>query len=67
MIINAKKTKSLLITGKRLGDKLAAQILTLRSDNEIIEQATSQKLLGVIIDQELNFDKHIDELLKKLG
>ena len=36
IIINAKKTKSLLITGKRLGDKLAAQTLTLRTDNEII-------------------------------
>ena len=68
MIINTKKTKSFLITGKRSGDKLAAQTLTVRTNvNAIIEQVTSQKLLGVIIDQELAFDKHIDELLKKLG
>ena len=66
MVINAKKTKFLLITGKRLGDKLAAQTLTVRTDDKIIEQMTSQKLLGVILDEGLTFDKHIDELLKKL-
>ena len=46
---------------------LATKTLSLQSDNEDIEQVNFQKLLGVTIDQELTFDKHVDELTKKLG
>ncbi|CAB4039723.1 Hypothetical predicted protein [Paramuricea clavata] len=67
MIINAKKTKSMLVTGKRLAKKLPTKILSLQSENEDIEQVHFQKLLGVTIDQELTFDKHVEELSKKLG
>ena len=67
MIINVRKTKSMLVTGKRLTKKLATKTLSLQLDNEDIEQVNFQKLLGVTVDQELTFDKHVDELSKKLG
>ena len=67
MIINVRKTKSMLFTGKRLTKKLATKTLSLQLDNEDIEQVNFQKLLGVTVDQELTFDKHVDELSKKLG
>ena len=67
MIINARKTKSMLVAGKRLAKNLATKTLSLQSDNEDIEQVNFQKLLGVTIDQELTVDKRVDELTKKLG
>ena len=67
MIINVRKTKSMLVTGKRLTKKLATKTLSLQLDNEDIEQVNFQKLLGVTVDQELTFDKHVDELSMKLG
>ena len=67
MIINARKTKSMLVTGKRLAKKLETKTLSLQSDNEDIEQVNFQKLLGVTINEELTFDNHVDGLSKKLG
>ena len=67
MIINVRKTKSMLVTGKRLTKKLATKTLSLQLDNEDIEQVNFQKLLGVTVDQELTFNKRVDELSKKLG
>ena len=76
IIINARKTKSMLVTGKRLAkhvgktcwqNMLATKTLSLQSDNEDIEQVNFQKLLGVTIDQELTFDKHVDELYQETG
>ncbi len=67
MIINARKTKSMLVTGKRLAKKLETKTLSLQSENEDIEQVNLQKLLGVTIDEELTFHNHVDALSKKLG
>ena len=40
----------MLVTGKCLGDKIGDQSVNLRTDNEMIEQVNSQKLLGIVID-----------------
>ena len=53
------KTKSMLITGKRLGSKLSPEDLTLgieTSNNIKLDQSSSYKLLGVTLDQKLTFD-----------
>ena len=34
-------------------------------DNYVIESSKQQKLLGVLLDSKLKFDKHLDNLCKK--
>lgn len=70
MFINKKKTKSLLVHGKRIPAKLD-DVTPLRLDGKIddsvIEQVSSHKILGVVIDSQMNYESHIHELCKKLS
>ena len=68
--LNIKKTKSMLITGKRLGSKLLPEDLSLdikTRNNTKLDQTPSHKLLGVHLDQDLNFDEHVDSVCNKLS
>ena len=68
MFINTTKTKAMLVTGKRIPAKLdpeANQSLRLQIANTHINCVTSQKLLGVILDTNMSYNQHVDELLKK--
>ena len=65
MVLN--KTKTLLVTGKRLEKKVPDKALKIACNGSEIEQVTSQKLLGVTLDSHLNFTEHIDELCKKVA
>ena len=69
MYINTEKTKALLVAGKRLQHKLSEETATLklRLDATNIDQLSDRKLLGLIIDKDLSFEAHIDELCKKLS
>ena len=69
MFINTKKTKALLATGKRLRRRLAHDTgkFEARMQNAEIEQVGSHKLLGVIIDENLTYEAHVDELCNKLS
>ena len=69
MYINTEKTKALLVTGKRLQHKLSEETATLklRLDATNIDQLSHQKLPGLIIDKDLSFESHIDELCKNLS
>ena len=66
MVLNESKTKTMLVAGKRLHKKMSSTSLTVHVDSVEIEQVQSHKLLGVIIDTQLNFNEHIDNLCKKL-
>ena len=66
MVLNESKTKTMLISGKRLLKKMDSTTLMLNVNSAELEQVHSQKLLGVIIDSQLSFDEHIDNLCKKL-
>ena len=66
MVLNASKTKSLLVTGKRLEKKAPDKDLKISCNDTEIEQVISQKLLGVKLDSHLNFTEHID-LCKKVS
>ena len=59
MVLNATKTKSLLVTGKRLEKKVLDKDLKISCNGTEIEQVTSQKLLGVKLDSHLSFTEHI--------
>ena len=62
------KTKSLLITGKRLEKKILGKDsgnlnLNVRfCNNQKIKQISSQKLLGVTLDKGFTYEAHIDNL-----
>ena len=52
MFINKKKTKSLLVHGKRIPAKLdedTPRRLDVKIDDSVIEQVSSHKILGVVI------------------
>ena len=65
MVLNASKTKSLLVTGKRPEKKALDTALKISCNSSEIEQVSSQKLLGVKLDSHLNFTEHIDDICKK--
>jgi hypothetical protein len=67
MVLNADKTKSILITGKRLKSRMQLSSLPLTASDSNIELVSSQKLLGVIIDEHLTFKEHINKLSKNLS
>ena len=67
--INTEKTKPLLFTGKRLQHKLSEETATLklRLDATNNDQLSRHKLLSLVIDKDLSFEAHIDELCEKLS
>ena len=70
MFVNTTKTKSLLVTGKRIAKKLgqeAAQCLKTMLDKTEIPEVSSHKLLGVTLERNMAYDLHIDELCNKLS
>jgi hypothetical protein len=67
MVLNADKTKSILITGKRLKSRMLLSSLPLTASDSNIELVSSQKLLAVIIDEHLTFKEHINKLSKNLS
>ena len=67
MVTNAAKTKCLVVTRKRLTNKIVASSLNLHLGNSNIEQVDSQKLLRLTIDRHLSFNIHVEELCKWLS
>ena len=67
MILNERKTKSMLIIRKRLDKKLESLDLQIELNNTAIEQVDVFSLLGLKIDMRLTFDEHVDALCNKLS
>ena len=70
MLINANKTKSLLVTGKRIAKKLNDDVtprLNLKIKNSEIHEVSHLNLLGLTCDRNMTFEPHIDQLCKKLS
>lgn len=55
--LNTSKTKAMIINAESNKNIII--------DNVIIEQVNEIKYLGVIIDKQLKFDKHLNEICKK--
>ena len=68
-VINTEKTNTSLVARKRLQHKFSEETATLklRLDATNIDQLSYHKLLGLIVDKDLSFEAHIDELPKKLS
>ena len=69
MYMNMQKTKALLVTGKRLRKRMVQDTgkLEVKMDNAEIEQVANHKLLGMIIDEHLTYEVHVDKLCIKLS
>ena len=67
MMLNETKTKSMLVTGKRLAKKMEQSTLQLHVNSTELEQVSLHKLLGVTIDSQLTFDQHVEKLCTKLS
>ena len=67
VLLIESKTKSMLVTGKRLVKKIEYSTLQLRLKSSELSQVHSHKLLGVTIDSQLSFDQHVDDLCKRLA
>ena len=67
--MNMQKPKALLVTGKRLREHMAQDTgkLGVKTDNADIEQVANHKLLGMIIDEDLTYEVHVDKLCDKLS
>ncbi len=66
LILNDKKPKAMLATGKWLDKIPGHQPLQLKFNATELIQVNSQKLLGVTIESKLSFDEHINNLCRKL-
>lgn len=69
MVLSSAKSKTMLVTGRRLAKKLdnSFRLLSVCMDGKEIEQVSHQKFLGVTLDCELTFFKHIDKLSSNLA
>ena len=67
MVLNTNKTKSMLVTGKRLKSQINGSGLDLQAGGVAIEQVIHQKLLVVTTDVELTFKEHFDQLGEKIS
>ena len=66
MVLNESKTKVMLFADKRLHKTMSRTSLTVHVNSVELEQVQFHKLLGVIINTQLNFNKDIDDLCKKV-
>ena len=62
--VNASKTKYMLISSKKNTTKSTA---TLKIDDENLDQVTHTKFLGLLLDQHLCWDQHIQYCAKKIS
>lgn len=62
--LNAKKSKFMSFSNKRSNQLLCTPIVSLQGAE--IERVKSFKYLGIIIDENLNFKGHVEQLIRKL-
>lgn len=61
LMLNVKKTKYMVITNK----SMEGNIQPLRLEEQEIERVESLKYLGVIVDDKLSFNDHVDYTIRK--
>ncbi len=61
MVLNIKKNKTMLITTYQKLHKLLVKNINITVNNQALEDVTSEKLLGVVVDQNLTWKGHVDK------
>ena len=62
LIINLTKTHTMLFTNKR-----EERSISIRAHNTILEQKSECKFLGIIVDEDINWKKHINYISNKIS
>lgn len=65
LYINVEKTKVMLVRGIR--KKVKEENIKIKLRSKELDVVTEIKYLGIIIDRNLNFSKHVDYISKKVG
>ena len=66
MLLNASKTKIMLVTTNQKRQRLDKEILDLKFNEESLSMISNDKILGVFVDQNLTWSDHIRHLSKKI-
>ena len=66
MLINTAKTKVMLITTHQKRSSLINGQLSLHLNNDELNMITNDKVLGIIIDNNLTWSQHVDKVCKKI-
>jgi hypothetical protein len=67
LVVNESKTNCMLICTPQKRSRLPTDKLTVYLNNVSISNVNMQNVLGVIIDNSLKFDIHVDNICKKLS
>ena len=67
MALNAQKTKCMYVTTRQKRQKLQSGFPPLYVKNEIVEEVSSHKVLGITIDKDLSWIDHLNDLRKRLS
>ena len=63
VIINPDKTKSMVVTTRQKHQRQKLK-LNLTIQSKLIEQVREHKVLGIILDEEMKWQSHINQLIK---
>ena len=66
MVINTTKTKVMLITTKQRKSHLENNVFSLTYENDDLSSTSNEKILGVHVDDTLDWTFHIDNISKKI-
>ena len=65
MVLNTLKTKVMLITNRQKRNNLYESALSLKYNDIDIKMTTSDKILGVHVDENLSWNDHYHHVLRK--
>ena len=67
MVLNTLKTKVMLITSRQKRNNLYESVLSLKYNDIDIKMTTSDKILGVHVDENLSWNDHYQHVSKKVS
>ena len=67
MLLNSAKTKVMLVTTNQKCKRINTDKLNLIYNDESLSMTTSDKILGVCVDNNLNWTEHVKSLTKKIA
>ena len=67
MVINEKKTKSMVVSTYQTAAKIDSTDLFVKHNGSVLKNVRCEKVLGLIIDNHLSWEAHIDELTSNLS
>ena len=67
MAVNAEKTKVMMITPYQKLPHLPKQTLDVKYNDTTLQNVSSEKLLGVYVDNRLSWKEHINQVAKKIS